>query len=154
MTKPGRMVGAVLRAATHRPATQLYPAEPVKLPAAFRGKIRFIASRCVGCKLCQKDCPADALRIEEVGKKRFRAVFLLDHCIYCAQCVDSCNKDALESTTEFELATLDRATLRVTFDAPPASTAAPAPAAAPAAASPASGVGPPQGGPAAPPAAG
>ena len=149
MTKPGRMVGAVLRAATHRPATQLYPAEPVKLPASFRGKIRFIAERCVGCKLCQKDCPADALRIEEVGKKRFRAVFLLDHCIYCAQCVDSCNKDALESTTEFELATLDRATLRVTFDAPPPPPAPPiaAPAVPPA-------PGPAPGGPAAPPAAG
>lgn len=153
MTKPGRMVGTVLRAATHRPATQLYPAEPVKLPASFRGKIRFIAERCVGCKLCQKDCPADALRIEEVGKKRFRAVFLLDHCIYCAQCVDSCNKDALESTTEFELATLDRATLRVTFDAPPAP---PPPAAAPV--TPAAATTPPTapapGGPGAPPAAG
>jgi len=132
------MVGTVLRAATHRPATQLYPAEPVKLPASFRGKIRFIASRCVGCRLCQKDCPADALRIEQEGEKRFRAVFLLDHCIFCAQCVDSCNKDALESTTEFELATLDRATLRVTFDAPPppppaaASTPPAAPAATPA----------------------
>ncbi len=128
------MVGEVLRAATQRPATQLYPAEPVRLPAAFRGKIRFIAERCVGCKLCQKDCPADALRIEEVSKKRFRAVFLLDHCIYCAQCVDSCNKDAMESTAEFELATLDRATLKVTFDAPPP--LPPPPAAPPAAPSP------------------
>ena len=150
MTKPGRMVGEVLRTATQRPATQLYPAVPVKLPASFRGKIRFIAERCVGCKLCQKDCPADALRIEEVGKKRFRAVFLLDHCIYCAQCVDSCNKDALESTTEFELATLDRATLRVTFDAPP-----PPPPQAAAPAAPAAPGTPPAapGGPAAPPAA-
>ena len=128
------MVGEVLRAATRRPATRRYPATPVRLPASFRGKVRFIAERCVGCGLCQKDCPADALRIEEVGKKRFRAVFLLDRCIFCAQCVDSCNKDALESTTEFELATLDRATLRVTFDAP--TPPPPAPAAAPVAPTP------------------
>jgi len=122
MSKPGRMVGAVLRSATRRPATHDYPATPVKLPAAFRGKVRFIASRCVGCMLCQKDCPSGALFIEKVGDKRYRAVFLLDHCIFCAQCVDSCNKGALESTSEFELATMDRATLRVTFDAPPAPT--------------------------------
>jgi formate hydrogenlyase subunit 6/NADH:ubiquinone oxidoreductase subunit I len=122
------MVGEVLRSAVGPPATHDYPAVPVRLPASFRGKIRFIAARCVGCKLCQKDCPADALRIEKVGEKRFRAVFLLDHCIYCAQCVDSCNKDAMASTDEFELATLDRATLRVTFDAPPAPAPAPAPA--------------------------
>ena len=127
MIKPGRMLGQVLRSAAHRPATRPYPAEPVRLPAAFRGKIRFFASRCVGCKLCQKDCPADALAINKVGDKRFEAVFRLDHCIYCAQCVDSCNKDALESTSEFELATLDRATLRVTFDAPPAPDPVPPP---------------------------
>jgi len=119
MMKPGRMVFEALRSATQKPATQLYPAEPLRLPPAFRGKIRFHAMRCVGCKLCQKDCPSDALVITKVGDKRFQAVFRLDRCIYCAQCVDSCNKDALESTAEFELATLDRATLRVTFDAPP-----------------------------------
>jgi len=133
MMKPGRMVFEALRSATQKPATQLYPAEPLRLPPAFRGKIRFHAMRCVGCKLCQKDCPSDALVITKVGDKRFQAVFRLDRCIYCAQCVDSCNKDALESTAEFELATLDRATLRVTFDAPPpAAPKAAAPAATPA----------------------
>ena len=119
MMKPGRMVFEALRSATQKPATQLYPAEPLRLPPAFRGKIRFHAMRCVGCKLCQKDCPSKAIKIVKVGDKKYQATFDLDRCIYCAQCVDSCNKDALESTAEFELATLDRATLRVTFDAPP-----------------------------------
>jgi formate hydrogenlyase subunit 6/NADH:ubiquinone oxidoreductase subunit I len=89
------------------------------MPSAYRGKIVFHAAKCVGCKLCQKDCPAGALVINKVGEKRFEAIFQFDRCIYCAQCVDSCNKDAMESTREFELATLDRATLRVHYHAPP-----------------------------------
>lgn len=120
------MTGEVLRHMARKPATVLYPVEPVKMPQDFRGKLVFHAERCVGCKLCQKDCPARALVINKVGDKRFEAVFRLDHCIYCAQCVDSCNKDAIESTPEFELATFSRASLHVTYRAPEA----PPPAAA------------------------
>jgi formate hydrogenlyase subunit 6/NADH:ubiquinone oxidoreductase subunit I len=126
MRWPGRMAAEVLRNVIRKPATVLYPAERQEMPRDFRGKIRFIAARCVGCKLCQKDCPANALVIEKVGDKRFQAVFHLDRCIFCAQCVDSCNKEAMESTPEYELATLDRSTLQVTYDAPPPP-AAPAP---------------------------
>jgi len=125
------MAGEVLRHATRKPATVHYPFVKVEMPPAFRGKIRFHAPKCVGCKLCQKDCPAGALTIEKVGDKRFQAVFRFDRCIYCAQCVDSCNKDAMESTREFELATLDRGSLEVVYHAPappPPSTATPAPA--------------------------
>jgi formate hydrogenlyase subunit 6/NADH:ubiquinone oxidoreductase subunit I len=124
------MAGEVLRHVAQKPATVLYPFERVEIPAAFRGKIKFLAERCVGCKLCQKDCPSNALVIQKVGDKRFEAIFQLDQCIYCAQCVDSCNKDAMVSTNEFELATLDRSTLRVVYHAPPPPPpAAPAPAA-------------------------
>jgi len=140
MKWPGRMLGEVLRHSTQAPATVNYPAVKAVMPPAFRGKIVFHAARCVGCKLCQKDCPAGALTIEKVGDKRFTAVFQFDRCIYCAQCVDSCNKDAMESTREFELATLDRGTLKVVYHAPPppppATPADPAPAPAADAAAP------------------
>jgi len=130
------MTAEVLRHLTLKPATRLYPAQPAVMPPNFRGKLIFHAARCTGCKLCQKDCPAGALEIRKVGEKRFEAVFRFDHCIYCAQCVDSCNRDAMESTPEFELAVLDRSTLRVTYhaiEAPPVAVAvveggAPAPA--------------------------
>ena len=132
MRWPGRMAGEVLRHATQKTNTVNYPTVKVEMPPAYRGKLRFHAWLCVGCKLCQKDCPAGALTIETVGEKRFQAVFQFDRCIYCAQCVDSCNKDALESTAEYELATLDRGTLRVVY-APEPPPPAPAVQAAPAA---------------------
>lgn len=130
MRWPGRMAGEVLRHATQKPATVLYPAERVEMPRDYRGRIVFHAAKCVGCKLCQKDCPSSALEIEKVGDKRFQAVFHLDRCIFCAQCVDSCNKDAMESTRDYELATLDRSTLRVVYHAPPPPPPPPAEAAA------------------------
>jgi formate hydrogenlyase subunit 6/NADH:ubiquinone oxidoreductase subunit I len=114
------MIGEVLRHVARRPATVAYPAVPSRMPQDFRGKVQFLAERCVGCKLCQRDCPSNALTINKVGDKRYEAVFQLDKCIFCAQCVDSCNKDAMHSTLEYELATLDRSTLRVVFHAPEA----------------------------------
>jgi formate hydrogenlyase subunit 6/NADH:ubiquinone oxidoreductase subunit I len=119
MKMPGVMLGEVLRNVTKEPATTSYPATAAQMPQNFRGKILFIAEKCVGCKLCVKDCPSMAITINKVGNKRFEAVFDLDRCIYCAQCVDSCNKDALEATQEFELAVLSRAPLHITFQAPP-----------------------------------
>ncbi|OFZ69746.1 MAG: hypothetical protein A3K03_03700 [Bdellovibrionales bacterium RIFOXYD1_FULL_44_7] len=120
MKKPGAMAGEVLRHVTRKPATVNYPYEKVEMPKDFRGKIKYNSAKCNGCKLCEKDCPAFALKINKVGDKRFEAVFDLDKCIYCAQCVDSCNRDALEWTSEFELAQLDRSKFKVVFEAPPA----------------------------------
>jgi formate hydrogenlyase subunit 6/NADH:ubiquinone oxidoreductase subunit I len=135
MKLPGKMAGEVLRHLTRKPATVDYPSVKTEMPAGYRGKILFIAARCVGCNLCVKDCPAKAIAINKVGDKRFEAVFDLDRCIFCSQCVDSCNKHALETSPEYELASLDRASLRLVFDAPPPPPAPPAP--------PASGAPPP-----------
>ena len=132
MKKPGKMVVEVMRSSFKRPATVRYPFVKIEMPLNFRGKLRFHAERCIGCKMCERDCPSDAIHIRKVGDKRFEATFDLDKCLYCAQCVDTCPKDALEATREFELAQLDRARLKVVFDAPPPA-AAPAVAAAPAA---------------------
>lgn len=121
MRFPGKMLLEVLSHLFKKPATVGYPFEKPALPQTFRGQIRFIAQKCVGCKLCVKDCPTEAISITQVGPKedkRFEATFLLDQCMYCGQCVESCNKEALEATVEFELAQFDRKNLKVTFRAP------------------------------------
>ena len=130
--KPGKMVVEVLRNAFRRPATILYPFVKIEMPLNFRGKLRFLAERCIGCKACERDCPSDAIHIRKVGDKRFEATFDFDKCLFCAQCVDSCPKDAIEATRAFELAQLDRARLKVIFDAPPPPSAAAAAPASPA----------------------
>ena len=119
MKTPGKMLAEVLNHLFRKPATENYPFVKHEMPQDFRGMVEFVASRCIGCKLCVRDCPADAIKINKVGDKRFECTIELDHCLYCAQCVDSCNKEALVATKKFELAQLDRSKLKVTFEVLP-----------------------------------
>ena len=115
MIRPGRMVREVLAHVFKKSATVQYPFVKVEMPLRFRGKLNFDPASCIGCKICMKDCPSNAIEIRKVGDKRFECEIDLSKCIYCAQCVDSCPKKSLEATTEFELAALDRGTLKVIF---------------------------------------
>lgn len=112
MIRPGRMLKEVLKSLTKKPATIKYPAEETNIPDRFRGRLKFESEKCIGCKICVKDCPADAIKIDKISEK-FEATVDLDKCIYCAQCVDSCPKKALHATTNFELAQLDKRRLKV-----------------------------------------
>lgn len=111
----GKMLKEVLNSLFKKPATNLYPAEKLELPENFRGKLIFDPEKCIGCRLCMKDCPSGAITINKTGEKQFEAEIDLGRCIYCAQCVDSCLKKALAVTKEVELAQLDVKNLKVTF---------------------------------------
>ncbi len=111
--RPGKMIREVVCTFFKKPATNRYPYEKLDLPDNFRGELKFDSAKCVGCRLCMKDCPTGALVIEKVADKQFKAVLELGKCIYCAQCVDSCLKKALKMTCNVELAQLDPAKLKV-----------------------------------------
>ena len=111
--RPGQMVPYLMRMLLKKTQTLDYPAVGAKTSASFRGALKFHGERCVGCRLCQRVCPTDAIRIEQTGEKQYKAIVRLDKCIFCGQCVDSCNKDALENTASFELDCADRASLEV-----------------------------------------
>jgi formate hydrogenlyase subunit 6/NADH:ubiquinone oxidoreductase subunit I len=117
MFRPGKMMSQVLGSLFKKPATSKYPFVKKAMPKNFRGKLRFYPEKCIGCKMCMRDCPSGAITIRAVGDKKFEAVIDLDKCIYCAQCVDTCPKKALEATPDFELAQIDHKKLRVVFSA-------------------------------------
>jgi formate hydrogenlyase subunit 6/NADH:ubiquinone oxidoreductase subunit I len=115
MKRPGKMLGECVDHLCKKPATISYPAEKVVMPANFRGQMIFDPAKCVGCRMCVKDCPAFAIDIVKVGEKKFEAVFDLDKCLYCAQCVDSCFKKAISISANYELAQVDKSKFKVVF---------------------------------------
>lgn len=95
------------KAATHR-----YPEEPVDVAETFRGKQVLNIENCIGCTLCARDCPAQAIDFIMVdGKKRPR--IHLDRCVFCYQCADTCPRNVFQKSKVFELATTDKSTLVV-----------------------------------------
>ncbi len=116
-TTLGKMVMEVLKTFLQKPVTVLYPREKLEMPEKFRGKLVFHPEKCIGCQLCVKDCPSNAIKIRKLPDGKFEAEIDLDKCIYCAQCVDSCPKKALEATKDVELAQLEHNKLKVIINA-------------------------------------
>jgi len=51
-----------------------------------------IADKCVGCTLCAKNCPTDAID----GDKKEIHFIRQAECIYCGMCFTKCNFDAIK----------------------------------------------------------
>lgn len=145
----GDMIFTVLGSLFRKPATMDYPRKPFRMPDKFRGPPKWDSDRCVGCKLCMRDCPSGAILITraegdpavlpEGQKKRFDQSVDLGRCVYCGQCAETCPRKVITITSEFELAQIAKGNLKVTYHASPAPVVPAAPAAAAPASEPAKG---------------
>ncbi len=77
---------------------------PIKTPEGFRGKIVYDKEKCIGCKLCIKVCPTNAIEFKEKEKK---IKIYLSRCCFCSQCNDVCPVKCLSMSDEFLLADVD-----------------------------------------------
>lgn len=78
---------------------------PVNTPDGFRGKIRYETEKCIGCKLCIKVCPTEAILFKPEEKK---VKFLMARCCYCSQCNDVCPVNCIHMSEEFLMADVDK----------------------------------------------
>ncbi len=74
---------------------------PVPVPENFRGKIAYDKNKCIGCQLCVKVCPANAVVFKPKEKKISYHTF---RCTFCGECVNVCPVKCLTFTDEFLLA--------------------------------------------------
>lgn len=78
---------------------------PVDTGDRFRGRLNYDKAKCIGCKLCIKVCPANAMTFLPEEKKILNHV---DRCCFCAQCVEICPVKCLAMSGEFLISSYDR----------------------------------------------
>ena len=114
---PGKITGDALRHLLKKPATISYPKGEMVIDPNYRGKLVFDAENCIGCYLCMRDCPANAIFVENLGTKEnkdFICRLNLAHCVFCGQCAESCSKNCITLTPRVELSSVDKTELENT----------------------------------------
>jgi|GEM_PF-2501537 len=64
---------------------------------------------CIGCKICQCVCPANAIEVtKDAETKAVDFKLYTSRCVQCGLCIDACMKDSLKMSPEFLNATTDK----------------------------------------------
>jgi formate hydrogenlyase subunit 6/NADH:ubiquinone oxidoreductase subunit I len=104
----------LLENAMKKPATLLYPSEKALPVERIRGRVAWEIEECIGCGLCSKICPSEA--IEMIGKGREAdIIYHLDRCMFCGECVDICPTKAIRTTSDYELASATREEMTIHY---------------------------------------
>jgi Ni,Fe-hydrogenase III small subunit/Pyruvate/2-oxoacid:ferredoxin oxidoreductase delta subunit len=109
------MFKALLARARQGYRTAGYPTEPPVLPPSFRGRPALDWGRCEpGCTICAESCPTGAIGLAAAGPH-----LDLGRCVFCGECDKSCPTGAIASTTDWRLASSERAELHLSGNTQP-----------------------------------
>lgn len=76
-----------------KPSTKTKIDEP---PNGFRGIIEIDKKRCIGCELCVRICPSEALEL-----KNKKAEYFVEKCTFCGFCARICPVGAIKITKKY-----------------------------------------------------
>ena len=107
------IISAILNAFFRPSETVDYPKGPLSLAEKFRGAIVFDTEKCIGCGLCVRNCPADALHMDKKSRDEYKLIYYPARCAYCGQCEDNCRHGAIYHSNKLVKPTDDPAGLIV-----------------------------------------
>ena len=97
-------------------ATVPYPDVPAVVSAQFRGRPEFDFAAWRDARPAAAVCPTGAIVVSDAGADHRRVTIDYGLCIFCGQCAEVSADRAVRITTDFELATLSRASLMLVAD--------------------------------------
>lgn len=98
-------LGEALEAAGRGEITLNPPTDQNRVEPRFRGRVAYDKGKCIGCKMCIKVCPANAITFVEEEKK---IQVHSDRCCFCAQCTEICPVNCLAMSNDFAFASYER----------------------------------------------
>lgn len=101
------LLSAIIDAVLTLNETVDYPFGPLELPEGFRGAIVIDADKCIGCGLCVRECPAEALEMEKKSRDEFKLIHYPARCAYCGQCERTCRHGAISHSNKIVGSTTD-----------------------------------------------
>jgi len=73
----------------------IYPVLYLIFARMFMAKVMFSNNKCVGCGMCAKFCPNNAILMKDAGAKK--RPYWTYHCENCLRCMGYCQKKAVEA---------------------------------------------------------
>jgi NADH-quinone oxidoreductase subunit I len=92
------MIKSLLQTTFSQPATRRYPYEVREPLEGTRGAIDMDPDVCVYCGICQKKCPANAIKVTRKPNSWTLDPFA---CIICGECVEACPKSCIRMEKKY-----------------------------------------------------
>lgn len=90
-----------------KPMTLIFPLESLPPIDYYRGRQLLDIEKCVGCGMCSRVCPNDAVKMVEYNDKKCPEIHM-GKCCFCGLCAEHCPTQALQMTSYVFIAGYDK----------------------------------------------